>query len=71
MIAGARQAGLNVSKTADLFRNHSQQSLKFPQNGTIKKRAPVSGSSVDANALLIREVTEEWPDWFELTESLP
>ncbi len=45
-----------------------QQSLEFTPNGA--KKYPVNGSSVDRNALLMREVNREWPDWFELTKSM-
>lgn len=32
-----------------------------------KKKDPISHSSVGRNTLLMREVREEWTDWFELT----
>ena len=40
----------------------STSRMEFTQNGAIKKKHPVSVSSVDGNALLIRKVTEEWPE---------
>jgi hypothetical protein len=47
---------------------HAQPSLGFTENGPKKRKYPVSGSSVGANALLMPEVRGEWPDWFELIE---
>jgi hypothetical protein len=47
---------------------HAQTSLGFTENGPKKRKYPVSGSSVGANALLMPEVRGEWPDWFELIE---
>ncbi|XP_051565497.1 germinal-center associated nuclear protein-like [Myxocyprinus asiaticus] len=48
---------------------YMDQSLEFTQNGAKNKKHLVSGSSADGNALLMREVHREWPDWFELTKS--
>lgn len=44
---------------------YTQQSVEFTQNGT--KTFPVSGSSSGGSALLMKEIREEWPDWFELS----
>lgn len=54
IIVGARQAGSNISETADL------------QNGGKKKKS-LSSSSVDGNNQ--KELAGEWPDWFEQTGS--
>ncbi len=51
MVVGARQAGLSISKTADLL----GFSLGFTENGPKKRKYPVSGSCVDENALLMSE----------------
>lgn len=47
-----------------------QQSLKFTLNSAKKKKRLVSDSSVARNALLMREVRGECPDWLELTGSV-
>ncbi|XP_051566050.1 nck-associated protein 1-like isoform X1 [Myxocyprinus asiaticus] len=46
-----------------------EESLEFTQNDAKNKKHPVRGSSADGNALLMREVSRDWPDWFELTKS--
>ncbi len=51
MVVGARRACLSISKTADLLGFHAQPSLGFTENGPKKRKYPVSGSSVDENAL--------------------
>ncbi len=47
---------------------HVQPSLGFTENGTKKRKYPVSGSCVDENALLMSEVRGEWVDWLEIIE---
>ena len=70
MIVGARQGGLSISETADLLGFfHTQQSLEFAENGAKNKKHPVSSSSAGKNALLMREVRGEGPDWSKLTGS--
>lgn len=32
-----------------------------------KKKPAVNGSSVGGNVFLLKEVSGDWPDWFELT----
>ena len=64
-------ARVNISVTADLPVILTRNSLySFPQNGAKIKKQPVSGSSVDGSALVMREVNGEWPDWFKLTEGI-
>ena len=46
---------------------HAQQSLEFAKNGAKSKKHPVSSSSVVENALVMREVRGEGPDWSKLT----
>ncbi len=46
---------------------HTQPSLWFTENGPKKRKYPVSGSSVDENAL-ISEVRGECADWLEMIE---
>lgn len=41
----------------------------FHRNGA-KKNNLVRGSSIGGNALSMRELRGEWPDWFELTDRL-
>ncbi len=64
MVVGARQAGLSISKTADL----TQPSLGFTANALKKRKYPVSGSCADENSLLMSEVRGEWTDWLEMIE---
>jgi len=45
---------------------HIHPSLGFTENVHKKRKYPVRGSSVGKNALLMPEVSGEWPDWFEL-----
>ncbi len=52
MVVGARQAGLSISKTADLL---GFSSLGFTENDPKKRKYPVSGSCVEENALLMSE----------------
>ncbi len=57
---------------------HAQTSLGFTENGPIvqnglmemvqNRKYPVSGRSVDENALLMSEVRGEWADWLEMIE---
>ncbi len=68
MVVGVRQAGLSISKSADLLGFHAQPSLGFTENGPKKRKYPVSGSCVDENALLMSEVRGEWADWLEMIE---
>ena len=68
MIAG----GLSISETADLlaFSHTHFQSLEFAENVKKcekQKENRESSSSVGRNALLMREVREEGPDWSKLT----
>lgn len=65
MVVGAKQAGLNISITADLLRYSCTAVLQFTQNDAMKKKHPVSCSSVSENFMLIREVNREWSDWFK------
>jgi len=54
IVLGARFAGLSISETADTViftHNHDPKKTKYPVNG---------------RTLLVPEVREEWPDWFEL-----
>ena len=67
MIVGARQGGLSISETADLL-GFSWDSRRSTENDAEKKH-PVRNSSVGRNALLIREVRAEGPDWSKLTDS--
>ena len=46
---------------------HTQQSLEFTQNGVKNKTHPLRCSSANRNALLMREVSGEWSDWFKRT----
>ena len=63
MIVGARQGGLSISLDF-----HAQQSLEFAANGAKNKKHPVSSSSAGRNALLMREVRGQGPDWSKLSE---
>ncbi len=55
MVVGARRAGI-------YWDFHTQPSLGFTENGSKKRKYPVSGSCVDENALLMSEVRGEWAD---------
>ncbi len=48
---------------------HIQPSLGFTENGSKKKKYPVSGSCVDENALMMWEVRGEWAVWLEMIET--
>ena len=45
-------------------------SLEFAENVAENKKHPVSSSSAGRNALLMRAVGGEWPDWSKLTGRL-
>ena len=66
MVAGAKQAGLSISETADL--RFSCITIAFTENGSKNRKYPVSGSCVDRNALMMCEVIGELADWFEMME---
>ncbi len=68
MVVGAREAGLSISKTADLLGFSQTTISRFTENGQKKRKYPVSGSCVDENALLMSEVRGEWADWLEMIE---
>ncbi len=68
MVVGVRRAGLSILKTADLLGFSSTTISRFTENGTKKRKYPVSGSCVDENALLISDVRGEWADWLEMIE---
>lgn len=46
-LVGFRQTALSISITADLCHFYTQQTLEITQNGALKKKNPVSSSSVD------------------------
>ncbi len=48
---------------------HMQPSLGFTENGSKKKKYPVSSSCVDENALMMWEVRGEWAVWLEMIET--
>ena len=66
MIVGVRWGGLSIPETAD--------HLAFSYTNRVyrewceKQKHPVSGSSVDKKALLMRVGREKCIDWFKLTE---
>ena len=68
MIVGAREGGLSISETADLLAFSSATSLGFAENGAKNQKRPVSSSSLGRNALLMKEVRGEGPDWSKLIE---
>ncbi len=54
MVVGARRAGLSISKIADLLgfsRRTISMRWRFTENGTKKRKYPVSGSCVDKKML--------------------
>ena len=68
MIVGARQGGLSISETADLLGFSCTTVSRSLQRMVRKtKKHPVSSSSAGRNALLMREVRGEGPDWSKLT----
>ena len=67
MIVGARQGGLSISETADLLGFSHTTVSRVCREWCEKQKHPVSSSSVGRNALLMREVRGEGPDWSKLT----
>lgn len=69
MIVNVRRDGLSISVPAELlgFSHTRIEPLEFSQNGAKNKKHPVSGSFADKNAMFIREVNGDWPEWFEFT----
>ncbi len=55
LVVGARRAGLSISKTADLLGISRTTISRFTENGSKKRKYPVSSSCVDENALLMSE----------------
>ncbi len=68
MVVGVRRTGLSISETADLLGFSHTTISRFTENGTKKRKYPVSASCVDENALLMSEVRGEWTDWLEMIE---
>jgi len=62
MVVGARQAGLNISQSAQVLGfSHTTISRVFKECCE-KEKHPVCGSPVGENALLMLEVRGEWAD---------
>ena len=55
------------SETTDLLGSRTQRSLEFAENGEKNKKHPVSSGPAGRNALLVREIKGEGPDWSKLT----
>lgn len=57
---------ITLMKQIKIFMHNSLCTKELGENDP--RKHSVSCSSVDRNTLLMREVTGEWPDGFELTE---
>ena len=68
MIVGFRQADLSISVTANLLEFLLTTVSIVYSEWRIKEKTS-SEWHLCGNALFLREVSGEWPDWFELTES--
>ncbi len=58
----------SISETADLLEFSLKTISRVYREWSEKDKYPVSGNSEGDNALLMPEVSGEWPDWFKLTE---
>lgn len=68
MIAGAKQPSLSIYRTVGVLGfSHATVFTEFTLNGPkmIQREGVLNG-----NALVMRNITGGWPDWFKLTARL-